>query len=120
MRRLLKLALSCGPNRLTPRMAALIPVAVLALRTASAQDPQPVLPNLAPREVEIRGQLVIQFPALERQPLIGFNPPPRIPTIPADRRPLVEEYKQNRECHSILPLGAERPNRGLLNQRQEH
>lgn len=59
-------------------------------------EPDPVLPNLAPREVEIRGQLVIQFPALERQPLIGFNPPPRIPVVPSDRRPIIEDYKQNR------------------------
>ncbi len=80
-------------------MCLLLALATTSVQTAVGQDtenPGPVLPNLAPREVEIRGQLVIQFPALERQPLIGFNPPPRIPIVPSDRRPVVEEYKQGR------------------------
>ena len=81
--------------------AHLLAVALLVVAvpyTASAQDPgqQPVLPDLAPREMEIRGELIIQFPLLERQPLLGFNPPPRIPEIPADRQPLVDDYKQER------------------------
>ncbi|MDX1740930.1 MAG: hypothetical protein R3178_06535, partial [Rhodothermales bacterium] len=63
---------------------------------ARAQDEpaQPVLPDLAPREVEIRGQLQISFPSLRRQPLVGFNPPPRVPDIPSDRRPRIESYSE--------------------------
>ncbi|QXD15361.1 hypothetical protein GQ464_018535 [Rhodocaloribacter litoris] len=64
---------------------------------AQAQQHQddPALPDLAPREVEIRGQLEIVFPSLQRQPLIGFNPPPRVPDLPAGRRPYIEPYKQD-------------------------
>jgi len=69
---------------------------------AQAQDDPEVsprdttaLPNIAPQEVEIRGQLETRFPRLERQPLVGFNPPPRVPIISSDRRPLIGEYRQD-------------------------
>ncbi|MFT5143769.1 MAG: hypothetical protein ACI80V_000012 [Rhodothermales bacterium] len=52
------------------------------------------LPDLAPRDVEIRGELTISFPSLRRQPLVGFNPPPRVPDIGLRRMPFVERYKQ--------------------------
>ncbi len=52
------------------------------------------LPDLAPRQVEITGDLTISFPTLRRQPIAGFNPPPRVPDIPADRRPYTEVYAQ--------------------------
>lgn len=51
-----------------------------------------VLPDIAPREVEIRGTLEINFPALQRQPLVGFNPPPRVPAVPPGRLPFIEAY----------------------------
>ena len=73
---------------------------------AAAQDSlsSVVLPNLTPREVEIRGDLVISFPSLIRQPLIGFNPPPRVPDIAPDRRPYVDEYKQSGDDLPESPL----------------
>lgn len=70
--------------------------------TAQAQEaPDPAssdttaLPNIAPQEVEIRGQLETRFPRLERQPLVGFNPPPRVPIISSDRQPRIGEYRQD-------------------------
>ncbi len=74
----------------------IVPVLMfLIVGAAVAQDTQqqPVLPDLAPREVEIRGQLQISFPSLRRQPLVGFNPPPRVPEIPPSRRPFIEDYR---------------------------
>ncbi len=56
----------------------------------------PALPEIAPREVEIRGRLEIAFPSLERQPLRGFNPPPLVPDLAPSRTPFVERYKQER------------------------
>lgn len=85
-----------------PSIAATLPLlllgGILSAGTTLAQDTQeqPLLPDLAPREVEIRGELEVRFPLLERQPLVGFNPPPQIPVLPAGRRPLVEDYKQDR------------------------
>ncbi len=57
-----------------------------------------VLPEIAPTEVEILGQLEIDLPPLERQPLFGFNPPPELPPVPAEHRPFVETYKQDTEA----------------------
>ncbi len=73
-------------------VAFALPAAHALGQETDARDPS--LPDLAPREVEIRGQLTITFPSLQRQPLIGFNPPPRIPEVPLDRRPYIEPYKQ--------------------------
>lgn len=89
-------------------------VAVLTLtlvQTASAQEEErdPVLPDIAPRVVEIRGQLEISMPSLQRQPLVGFNPPPQVASIPADRQPFVETYKQESVDLPTSPLDPPRP-----------
>ncbi len=77
-------------------------------RLANAQDPpdEPSLPDIAPREIEIQGTLEISLPSLQRQPLSGFNPPPRIPDIPQNRTPSVGEYALERED---LPLQMPEP-----------
>ena len=76
-----------------------------------AQDPGDplVLPDLTPREIEIRGDLIISFPSLVRQPLIGFNPPPRIPDIAPNRRPYVSDYKQSSQDLPDSPLRTPTP-----------
>jgi hypothetical protein len=81
----------------------------LAPGIAAAQDQtgtqeRPVLPEIAPREVEIRGQLEISFPSMQRPALVGFNPPPLVASIPAGRRPFVEEYRQNNQDLPLSPL----------------
>ncbi len=83
----------------TMRWTFYLALSMLLLGPTSAvlgqdQEQQPVLPDLAPREVEIRGQLQIAFPSLQRQPLVGFNPPPRVPEIPLSRRPITEDYRK--------------------------
>lgn len=90
------------------RLPALVCALLLwAPTTAFAQeDPskQPVLPDIAPRVVEIRGQLEISFPSLQRQPLIGFNPPPQVVPIPPDRKPWADAYKQAKADLPPSPL----------------
>jgi len=98
-----------------------------ALQEAHAQDDpeRPVLPDIAPRVVEIRGQLEISMPSLQRQPLVGFNPPPQVAPIPADRRPFVETYKQesvelppsplqNPQPPAVASLISRSPRNGIL------
>ncbi|MEQ9103689.1 MAG: hypothetical protein RIE53_03230 [Rhodothermales bacterium] len=76
-------------------LARVLPLLLFAWVTVSSSSAQDVvLPDLAPREVEITGDLTISFPSLRRQPLIGFNPPPRVPEIPVSRIPFSEAYKQ--------------------------
>ena len=65
---------------------------LVAAAQAQDQEERPALPDIAPRTVEIRGQLEINFPALERQPLVGFNPPPRIVDL-TERLPYMEPYR---------------------------
>ncbi len=57
---------------------------------------QPALPTIAPREIEIRGELEISLPSIERQPLTGFNPPPRIPPATVAHQPFVGDYEPAR------------------------
>jgi len=73
--------------------AVFLAICSMLVGLAEAQE-TPVLPDLAPRQVEITGDLTISFPSLRRQPLIGFNPPPTVPAIPDERRPYSETYKQ--------------------------
>lgn len=62
--------------------------------TQQPDTSQQQLPEIAPQEFEIRGELKLSFPSLERQPLRGFASPPSVPTVPADRTPYAAPYKQ--------------------------
>jgi len=70
----------------------LVVLSFLVMPSQARQDA--ALPDLAPRQVEITGDLTIAFPALRRQPIIGFNPPPRVPDISSSRLPFTEAYAQ--------------------------
>jgi len=93
------------PVRSAPRMAAvaglLVAALLLAPRSARAQDEpeagadDPQLPEIAPREIEIRGELQINLPSLQRQPLTGFRVPSSLPEYPSDRLPPAETYTQD-------------------------
>jgi len=61
---------------------------------APAEQDTSQLPDIAPQEIEIRGELQIDFPALVRQPLQGFEATQPLPSVPVDRLPYVEPYKQ--------------------------
>lgn len=65
------------------------------LPLAAAAQPDERLPDLTPRAFEIRGDLQISLPNLERQPLRGFAPPPRTYVVPADRRTFIAPYGQS-------------------------
>lgn len=73
------------------------------LALAQEEEDPSQLPEIAPREIEIRGQLEIAFPSLERQPLSGFAPSMTIPSVPTNRMPYLEPYKQELDAlpHSL-------------------
>lgn len=73
------------------RLFLLAALAALPL-AALAQDH---LPNLTPTVFEITGELEINLPQLERQPLSGFGPPPRTYVIPAERQAATRPYGIN-------------------------
>lgn len=82
------------------RTCLLLPLMLAIAFQAQAQDQpetsedDPQLPEIAPQEIEIRGELQINLPSLQRQPLTGFRVPRSIPAYPTDRLPPAETYKQ--------------------------
>ncbi len=103
-------------RRLAFRNAAGLPAlmlsACLALPAQAQEDAEeaaPTLPDITPQVVEIRAGLDISLPSLQRQPLIGFNPPPRVASVPADRRPYAETYKQKSADLPESPLATLEP-----------
>ena len=72
-----------------------LPLLLALLPLAAAAQPEPEqLPDLTPRAFEIRGDLQISLPNLERQPLRGFAPPPRTYVVPGSRQTYVAPYGQ--------------------------
>lgn len=67
---------------------------VLVPGTFAQQTDTTQLPEIAPREIEIRGERQIALPSLERQPLTGFASSRSFPTVPVDRQPYLEPYEQ--------------------------
>lgn len=96
--------------------------------SAIAQEEGPTdeqqLPEIAPREIEIRGELQLSFPSLQRQPLRGFATPPTLPSVPPGRTAYIESYKQELDAlPESLPIpetvsqsvsSQESPKQGLL------
>ncbi len=82
----------------TVLLVGLLPGAALAQDQDEGQEGEDEeaqqLPEIAPREIEIRGELQLSFPSLERQPLKGFTSPATLPSVPDGRTPYAESYKQ--------------------------
>jgi len=93
------------PARLPSVLVTLLLVwSVVPVTAQDNPERDPQLPEIAPREIEIRGQFEVGFPTLERQPLRGFASPPTVPVIPPDRQPFTQAYKQERsELPEQLP-----------------
>lgn len=68
------------------------------------------LPDLDPQVMEITGDVQINLPSLQRQPLIGFNPPPTIIENEANALGYQEIYRQAPE--ELPPSPAQPPQPG--------
>lgn len=53
-----------------------------------------LLPEINPQDIEIRSQFQARFPGLNRQPILGFDPKPRVYQIDPNRRPFMETQEQ--------------------------
>ena len=84
--------------------ALLALTALLASPAALAQPDDERLPDLTPSVFEIQGELEIDLPQLERQPLSGFGPPPRTYVVPAERPPATQPYGPGFEGLPALAL----------------
>src|SRR5690625_2711202 len=61
-----------------------------------------LLPDIDPQDIEIRSQFQARFPGLSRQPILGFNPRPRVYQIDPDRIPFIEDEEAQL---ANLPMG---------------
>lgn len=61
-----------------------------------------LLPDIDPQDIEIRSQFQARFPGLSRQPILGFNPRPRVYQIDPDRIPYIEDEEAQL---ANLPMG---------------
>ncbi|WP_441001121.1 hypothetical protein [Fodinibius sp. SL11] len=73
-------------------------MAVLAANPVVAQQQQEsessMLPEIDPQDIEIRSQFQARFPGLRRQPILGFDPNPRVYQIDPNRTPFMETHEQ--------------------------
>ena len=53
-----------------------------------------LLPDIDPQDIEIRGNFTARFLGLNRQPILGFNPTPRVYQIDPNRSPFMESPDQ--------------------------
>jgi hypothetical protein len=93
-------------------IATICCLCLIAAGTAFAQDApageqQSLLPEIDPQDIEIRSQFQARFPGLRRQPILGFNPRPRVFQIDPNRMPFIEDEET---VAANLPIGElERP-----------
>ena len=78
-------------------------VATLTAQTVQTDSEQSLLPEIDPQDIEIRSQFQARFPGLRRQPILGFNPRPRVFQTDPNRLPFIESYEA---VAANLPVGA--------------
>lgn len=66
-----------------------------------------LLPEIDPQDIEIRSEFRARFPGIRRQPILGFNPKPRVFRIDPNRTPFMESDKD--AVASIVLTQLDRP-----------
>lgn len=75
-------------------------------QTTEKQSTQSLLPEINPQDIEIRGVFKASFPGIRRQPILGFNPKPRVYRVDPNRLPFMED---DRAAAVQLPIQAFKP-----------
>lgn len=99
---------------MTLRKTAIILFALFFGFEANAQtqggDPQnSLLPEINPQDIEIRSEFKARFPGLRRQPILGFNPKPRVFRVDPNRMPFMETRDEAVASISISELDRPTP-----------
>ena len=68
-----------------------------------------LLPEINPQDIEIRSEFKARFPGLRRQPILGFNPKPRVFQIDPNRMPFMESRDEAVADISVTQLGRPQP-----------
>ncbi len=94
-----------NPMSLIPHAGRLLLVALALPAVALAQDDdRSQLPSLTPAVFESRGTVSVALPAVTRQPLSGFGPPPRTYVVPADRPSVSRPFDPDLDALPALAL----------------
>ncbi len=75
---------------------------LLQAQEAPTDAERSLLPEIDPQDIEIRSQFQARFPGLRRQPILGFNPRPRVFQTDPDRIPFIEDEET---VTASLPVG---------------
>ncbi len=75
-----------------------------------------LLPEINPQDIEIRSEFKARFPGLRRQPILGFNPKPRVFRIAPNRMPFMESKEEAVADISVTKLGRPEPPARILLQ----
>lgn len=104
--------------KIQPLLFTLFIVLIPALSFAQdgqAERDNSLLPEINPQDIEIRSEFTARFPGLRRQPILGFNPTPRVFQIDPNRMPFMETREEAVADISITQLGRpEPPYRSML------
>jgi hypothetical protein len=82
---------------------SIVGAGTITAQTVETDTEQSLLPEIDPQDIEIRSQFQARFPGLRRQPILGFNPRPRVFQTDPDRLPFIESYAA---VAANLPVGA--------------
>ena len=95
-------------------IAFLLPAITFAQDRQAGAD-NTLLPEINPQDIEIRSEFKARFPGLRRQPILGFNPKPRVFQIDPNRIPFIETREEAVADISVTQLGRpEPPTRNIL------
>ena len=83
-------------------LAAMFGANTLTAQSVQVDSEQSLLPEIDPQDIEIRSQFQARFPGLRRQPILGFNPRPRVFQTDPNRLPFIESYDA---VAANLPVG---------------
>ncbi|MBO6535684.1 MAG: hypothetical protein JJ966_05635 [Balneolaceae bacterium] len=90
--------------------ALIVITSAAALAQSGGTNPQnTLLPEINPQDIEIRSEFRARFPGLRRQPILGFNPKPRVFQIDPNRMPFMESREQAVASIAITQLDRPEP-----------
>lgn len=91
---------------ITSLLLLLMPFCVQAQSGANQNS---LLPEINPQDIEIRSEFRARFPGLRRQPILGFNPKPRVFRIDPNRIPFMETREQAVASIAVTQLNRPAP-----------
>jgi hypothetical protein len=80
-----------------------------ALFAQTGNTQNSLLPEIDPQDIEIRSEFRARFPGIRRQPILGFNPKPRVFRIDPNRIPFMESDKEAVASIALTQLDRPKP-----------